>query len=147
MSKRSIIVPILVLGAAAALLFTIKGCWTTWEGGKSEQRTDDAYVRADMTPLSTRISALSRELDVEDYQPVEQGQTLVELEDSDYRAILGEAEAALAGAQAEFENNQAAKRIQDSKVKNAETVVTQATDAVESAKAGCSFCPAGCDSD
>jgi membrane fusion protein (multidrug efflux system) len=138
MSKRSIIVPILVLGVAAGLLFTIMWRWTTFEGGKREQRTDDAYVRADMTPLSTRISGTVKKLDVEDYQLVGQGQTLVELEDSDYRAILGEAEAALAGAQAEFENNQAAKRIQDSKVKNAETVVSQATAAVEAAKAGVS---------
>lgn len=55
MSKRAIIIPILVLGVAAVLLFSIKGYWTTWEGG-GEQRTDDAYVRADMTPMSTRVS-------------------------------------------------------------------------------------------
>ena len=43
MSKRAIIIPVVVLVVAAALLFTIKGCWTSWEGGRAEQRTDDAY--------------------------------------------------------------------------------------------------------
>jgi membrane fusion protein, multidrug efflux system len=136
MSKRSIIIPVLVLGIAGGLLFTINGCWTTWEGGSAEQHTDDAYVRADMTPLSTRISGTVKKLDVEDYQSVQQGQVLVELDDSDYAAILGEAEAALAGAQAQLEDNQASKRIQDAKVRNAETVVSQSMEAVESAKAG-----------
>ena len=136
MSKRSIIIPVLILGAAAGLFFMISGCWTSWEGGKPEQRTDDAYVRADMTPMSTRIAGTVKKVDVEDYQSVQPGQTLVELDDSDYSATLGEAEAALAGAQAELEDNQAAKRIQDAKIKNAETVIAQSAAVVEAAKAG-----------
>jgi hypothetical protein len=42
MSKRSIIVPVVTLGIAALLLFTINGCWNSWEGRTGEQRTDDA---------------------------------------------------------------------------------------------------------
>ncbi len=136
MSKRAIIVPVLVLGVAVALLFTIKGCWTTWEGGNAEQRTDDAYVRADMTPMSTRISGTVKKVDVEDYETVTPGQTLVELDDADYQAVLAQAEAALAGAQAALANNQATKHIQDAKVQNAETMVQQALAGVTAAKAG-----------
>ncbi len=136
MSKRTIIVPIVVLGVAAILLFTIKGCWNSWQGGSAEQRTDDAYVRADMTPLSTRISGTIRKVDVNDFETVKSGQLLVELDDADYRAILAEANAALAGAQAQLEDNQAAKRIQDVKIQNAETVVEQSAAAVSAAKAG-----------
>ena len=55
-------------------------------------------VRADMTPLSTRISGTVRSMDVNDYQPVKHGQLLVQLDDADYRAKLEEAKAALAGA-------------------------------------------------
>ena len=55
MFKR-IIIPVVTLGVAALLLFAINGCWNSWEGRAGEQKTDDAYVRADMTPLSTRIS-------------------------------------------------------------------------------------------
>ncbi len=138
MSKRALIVPVVVLVVAGALLFTIKGCWTSWEGGHAEQRTDDAYVRADLTPLSTRISGTVRKMEVGDYQAVQPGQLLVQLEDQDYAAGLAEAKAALAGAQAQLEDNQAAKRIQDVTVQNAETGVAQAEAAVNAAKAGVS---------
>jgi membrane fusion protein (multidrug efflux system) len=136
MAKKGIIIPAVILGMAAALLFTVKGCWTTWEGGGAEQRTDDAYVRADMTPMSTRISGTVKKVDVADYEKVEPGQTLIELDDADYQAILAQAKAALAGAQASLANNQAAKRIQDAKVENAETTVQQAVAAVNAAQAG-----------
>ena len=138
MSKRALIVPVVVLVVAAALLFTIKGCWTSWEGGHAEQRTDDAYVRADLTPLSTRISGTVRKMEVGDYQAVQPGQLLVQLEDQDYAAALAEAKAALAGAQAQLEDNQAAKGIQDVAVQNAQTGVAQAEAAVNAAKAGVS---------
>src|SRR5882757_920872 len=138
MSKRAMIVPVVVLVVAAALLFTIKGCWTSWEGGHAEQRTDDAYVRADLTPLSTRISGTVRKMEVGDYQAVQPGQLLVQLEDQDYAAGLAEAKAALAGAQAQMEDNHAAKGIQDVTVQNAETGVAQAEAAVNAAKAGVS---------
>ena len=136
MSKRVIIVPVITLGVAAILLFTIKGCWTSWEGGGAEQRTDDAYVRADMTPLSTRVSGTVRKVEVEDFTSVKSGQLLVQLDDEDYQAVLAEARAALDGAQAALEDNQSAKRIQDARILNAETVIAQATAAVNAAKAG-----------
>jgi membrane fusion protein (multidrug efflux system) len=136
MTKRAVVVPVITLAVAAVLLFTIKGCWTSWEGGGTNQRTDDAYVRADMIPLSTRVSGTVRKVEVEDFATVKPGQLLVQLDDEDYGAILAEANAALAGAQAALDDNQAAKRIQDSKIQNAETVVVQATAAVNAAKAG-----------
>jgi membrane fusion protein, multidrug efflux system len=135
MWKRSIIVPVVTLGIAALLLLTINGCWNSWEGRAGEQRTDDAYVRADMTPLSTRISGTVRSMDVDDYQLVKLGQLLVQLDDEDYRAKLEEAKAALAGAQAQLADNQSAKFIQDAKIQNAETGIAQATAAVSAAKA------------
>ena len=136
MAKRAIIVPVVTLCVAAALLFTIRGCWTTWEGGSAEQRTDDAYLRADMTPLSTRVSGTVRKLEVGDYEAVTPGQLLVQLDDEDYAATLEESKAGLAGAQAQLANNQAAKLIQDVKIQNAEAGVAQATAAVNAAKAG-----------
>jgi membrane fusion protein (multidrug efflux system) len=136
MSKRAVIIPIITLGVAATLLFTIQGCWTSWTGSRVDQQTDDAYVRADMTPMSTRISGTVRKIDVNDFEAVKRGQLLVELDDADYRATLEEAKAALAGAEAELEDNQAAKRIQDAKVQSAEASVIQAAGAVDAAKAG-----------
>jgi membrane fusion protein, multidrug efflux system len=134
MSKRAVLVPVITLGVAALLLFTIQGRWNSWEGGKADQYTDDAYVRADMTPLSTRISGTVRKVDVNDFEAVKAGQLLVQLDDEDYRAILEESKAALAGAQASLEDNQSAKRIQDSRIQSAETNVLQAAAAVDAAQ-------------
>ncbi len=136
MSKRAILIPIFVLGVAALLLFTIQHRWTSWEGGRAEQQTNDAFVRADVTPMSTRVSGTVRRVDVNDFETVKPGQLLVELDDVDYRAMLEEAKAALAGAKAELENNQAAKLIQDAKIESAEASVVQASAAISAAKAG-----------
>ena len=87
MSKRGFIVPVLTLSVAAILLFAIKGYWTLWEGGSAEQKTDDAYMRADVTPLSTRISGTVRKVGVNDFEEVKPGQLLVQLDDDEYRAV------------------------------------------------------------
>src|ERR1700720_1409167 len=136
MSKRAVITPIVVLGVAGLLLFTINGCWTRWEGGGAEQRTDDAYLRADMTPLSTRISGTVRKVNVNDYQSVKAGQILIELDDDDYRAALNQAQAALAASEASLADNQAAKRIQDAQIDAAKAGVVQAEAVINAAKAG-----------
>jgi membrane fusion protein, multidrug efflux system len=136
MSKRAVIIPVVILAIAAFLLFTINGCWTSWEGAKAEQRTNDAYVRADMTPLSTRISGTVRKIDVDDFEAVKPGQLLVQLDDEDYRAIVEQAKAALAAAKAQFDDNQASKRIQDAQILSAEAGIAQAAAAVDAAKAG-----------
>jgi membrane fusion protein, multidrug efflux system len=136
MLKRTILIPIAILVVAACLFFAINGHWTSWEGSRGEQKTDDAYVRADLVPLSTRISGTVRKMDVQDFQPVKAGQPLVELNDEDFRAQLEQAKAALAGAQAVLGDNQAAKRIQEAQIQNAETGVAQAEASVAAAQAG-----------
>ena len=120
---------------AAGLLFAIAGYWTEWGGHRANQRTDDAYLRADMTPLSTRVSGTVRKVNVGDYENVKAGQTLVELDDDDYRANLDQARAALAASEASLADNQAAKRIQDAQISAAEAGIVQAQAAVDSAKA------------
>ena len=100
MSKKSLIVPIIVLLVAAGLLIAIAGHWTVWEGDQADQSTDDAYLRADVTPLSTRISGTVRKVRVGDYQTVAAGQALLELDDADYQGNLDQAKAGLASSEA-----------------------------------------------
>ena len=52
------IVPVLILVMAVGIVFLIAGNWNTWVSGKAEQETDDAYTRADLTPLSTKVAGL-----------------------------------------------------------------------------------------
>ena len=136
MSKKAWIIPLIVLLAAAGLLFGIAGHWTGWQGGRPDQETDDAYLKADVTPLSTRISGTVRKVNVGDYQTVKSGQTLIELDDDDYRAALDQAKAALAASEAALEDNQAAKRIQDAQIEAADAGVVQAQAAINAAEAG-----------
>jgi membrane fusion protein, multidrug efflux system len=136
MSKKSLIIPLIVLLAAAGLLFGIAGHLTGWEGNRPDQVTDDAYLRADMTPLSTRISGTVRKVSVSDYQSVNAGQTLLELDDDDYQANLNQAQAALAASEASLADNQAAKRIQDAQIDAAKAGIVEAEASIDAAKAG-----------
>src|SRR5260370_19780346 len=109
------IVPVLVLLLAAAILFGITGGWNRFVGGGSTQRTDDAFLRADITPLSTRVSGTVAQVAVTDYQRVKAGDLLVQLKDDDFKAQVGQAEAGVAAAQAALENNAKQKDLQISK--------------------------------
>src|SRR5215813_2001352 len=67
------IVPAVVLLLAAAIFVGIAGGWNALVGGRANQKTDDAYLRADITPLSTRVSGTVAQVAVADYQRVKAG--------------------------------------------------------------------------
>jgi membrane fusion protein (multidrug efflux system) len=136
MTKRAVVVPILILSLAVALFFGIRSHWTRGDAEAGDQKTDDAYVRADQTPLSTRISGTVKRVAVRDYQAVKTGQLLVEIDDADYQAMLKESEAALAGASAEYSANQEAKRAADASVEASQAGIEQAQAAIAAARAG-----------
>jgi len=54
---KQYVTPLLVVALALAVFIAITRNWNAWEGGKVEQVTDDAYVRGDLTPLSTKVAA------------------------------------------------------------------------------------------
>ncbi len=91
--------PIAVLLLAAALIITLTRNWNSWEGGRAEQVTDDAIVRGDLTPLSTKVSGIVREVKVSDYQKVRKGDLLVELHDEDYQALVGTSDSRSRGSE------------------------------------------------
>ncbi len=117
---------LVVLFLAAVLLFVITSNWNAWVGGKGSQKTDDAYLRADITPLSTRVSGTVKEVAVEDYQRVKAGDLLVQLKDDDYRAQVEQSEAAVQAAQASLENNSKQKALQESRIDQAQAGVEAA---------------------
>jgi membrane fusion protein (multidrug efflux system) len=121
---------------ALAILITITRNWNAWEGGKVEQVTDDAYVRGDLTPLSTKVSAIVRAVHVEDFQQVHKGDLIVELQDDDYRAQVDQASAAVAAARAAIENNRRQRELQDSRIAKALAGIDQAKAQIAAAEAG-----------
>jgi membrane fusion protein (multidrug efflux system) len=128
--------PILVLLVAAAVVATLTWNWNAWEGGRIEQVTDDAYVRGDLTPLSTKVAGIVREVHVSDYQQVHKGYLLVELEDSDYVAQVAQAGAAVEAAKAAIENNRRQRDLQDSRIGRAVTGIDLANAQINAAQSG-----------
>lgn len=57
--------------------------------------TDDAQVQRHIRPINTRVLGFIKEIRFEEYQHVRKGDTLVVLEDAEYRLQLAQAEAAL----------------------------------------------------
>jgi membrane fusion protein, multidrug efflux system len=119
-------IPLLVLLLAAGILFGIADGWNRFVGGGSTQRTDDAFLRADITPLSTRVSGTVAQVAVTDYQRVKAGDLLVQLKDDDFKAQVAQADAGVAAAQAALENNAKQKELQTSRIEQAQAGVEAA---------------------
>ena len=130
--------PTLVVLLAAALVATITRNWNAWEGGRIEQVTDDAYVRGDLTPLSTKVAGIVRSVKVSDFQSVHAGDLLVELQDDDYQAQVALASAAVEAAKAAIENNRRQRELQDSRIQRALAGIDQAKAQIIAAEAGIS---------
>jgi membrane fusion protein (multidrug efflux system) len=133
---KEYVTPLLVVVLALAVLITITRNWNAWEGAKVEQVTDDAYVRGDLTPLSTKVAGIVRAVHVEDFQQVHKGDLIVELEDDDYQAQVDQATAAVAAARAAIENNRRQRELQDSRIAKALAGTDQANAQIAAAEAG-----------
>lgn len=83
------IVVLVLLGAYAAFQLLY---------GRYHESTDDAYVAADVMPVTSEIAGTVSSVLVDDTQHVEPGQTLVELDRADARIALAAARADLARA-------------------------------------------------
>ena len=133
---QNYITTVLIVLLALAVLITITRNWNAWEGGKVEQVTDDAYVRGDLTPLSTKVSGIVRSVDVADYQRVHQGDLLVELQDDDYQAQVDQAKAAVEAARAGIQENLRQRQLQDARIDKALAGIDQSKAQIAAAEAG-----------
>src|SRR5262245_10619836 len=132
------LVPTIILAMAAGILVLITGNWNRWIGDRTWQSTDDAYVRADLTPLSTKVAGIVQNVAVSDYQSVKAGELLVQLRDDDFRAQVQQAEAAVRSGEDALVNNQRQKELQDARI-------AQAGDGIRSAEADIASAQAGID--
>jgi membrane fusion protein (multidrug efflux system) len=132
----SYLTPIAVLLLAAALIITLTRNWNAWEGGRIDQVTDDAYVRGDLTPLSTKVPGIVSSVHVSDYQQVHKGDLLVELEDKDYQAQVDQANAAIAAARAAINNNLRQRELQDARIAKALEGIDLSKAEIAAAQAG-----------
>ena len=64
----------------------------------SVEFTDNAYVHQHITPIDSRVQGLTKEIRFDEYTPVHKGDTLVIIEDTEFRLRVAQAEAALTTA-------------------------------------------------
>lgn len=117
LSKLRSILPVLfVLSLAAALFFVVANRYNPWLADRSVQTTDDAQIRADVTPLSTKANGIVALVAVTDYQRVKAGDLLVQLRDDDFRAQVDVAAASVVASEAALENLRSQRNLQRSRI-------------------------------
>lgn len=55
--------------------------------------TDNAQIKQHITPINTRVQGFIKKIYFDEYQPVHKGDTLLIIEDSEFRLRLAQAEA------------------------------------------------------
>jgi membrane fusion protein (multidrug efflux system) len=126
--KRAALALALTLGVAVAAEYSY-GYLTS---GRYLESTDDAYVKADSTLISPKVSGYIAEVLVGDNQPVKAGQPLARIDDRDFRT-------ALAQAHADVEASEAAVRNLDAQISLQQPLIEQGTADVASAEATLKF--------
>lgn len=137
--RRSLALPIVALAAIAA------GGWygyDYWTYGRFMISTDDAYVEGDITTIAPKVTGYIAKVNVVANQQVKAGDTLVTLDNGDYRIAADQAEAQIAteklslnrfdaqiaGGEASVQQAEAQKTALQATVRGAEISLKRATD-------------------
>jgi len=98
------VIPLFAVLVALGFIALATVRWDEWTGSAAIQSTNDAYVRADLTRLSSRVAGEVLTVAVGDFQRVKAGDLLIQIDPADYQAQVAQAEAGVAGAQAALDN-------------------------------------------
>lgn len=102
-----------VIVIIAAALFAILAILYSWQlppfAGLSE-KTDNAYVRGQVTIISPQVSGYVTRVSVQDFAEVKAGQILATIDDRIYRARVAQAEANVAAQEAALANSAQAQK-------------------------------------
>jgi membrane fusion protein (multidrug efflux system) len=129
----------------AALAVAAYYGWRWYDVSRDVQATDNAYVRGEITNLSSRVTGYAVEVLLDDNMPVKAKQVVVRIDPRDFRmtversqAALDQAKASLTqiGDQRELERSKiavadAALRSAQAQAKNAEITLTRATELLQ----------------
>jgi membrane fusion protein (multidrug efflux system) len=135
--KRVLLAVALIGAIGAAGLFG----WRWYDRSRDIQGTNDAYVRGEITDISSRVTGYAVEVLVDDNMPVKAAQVIVRIDPRDFRMNVDKAQAALdqaranlgqIGAQRELENSkilvaEASLRSAQAQTKNANLTLERAT--------------------
>jgi membrane fusion protein, multidrug efflux system len=94
--RRRVILPVLIVLALLGALWAFK----QWSYGRVHESTDDAAVDGHLVPVLAKVSGYVQGVTVSDNDHVRADSLLVQIDPSEYRVRLAQAEADLAAAQA-----------------------------------------------
>jgi len=126
--KRAAFALALSLGVAGAAELGY-GYLTT---GRYLETTDDAYVKADSTIISPKVSGYISQVLVGDNEKVEAGQLLARIDDRDFKTALNQAHADVAASEAAVRNL-------DAQIELQQPIIEQETADVAAAEANLKF--------
>jgi membrane fusion protein (multidrug efflux system) len=118
-------------------VLVIGGSWygiSKYRHSLHHEDTDDAQVSADISPVIPRIPGYIKDVQVKDNQQVKKGDTLLILDDRDYKIKLEEAEAALGIAQSNLNSAKATTNVAKANIATSQTSVGMVDAQIEAAK-------------
>ncbi len=113
-----------VVIGAGLLIFA---SYALWHGVTPFEKTDTAYVKGDLTFVSTKVSGYVSEVLTENNQRVAPGQVLARIDPRDFEAARRDAEASVAQQRAALIQIDAQERLQQSQIRVADAAVASAS--------------------
>jgi membrane fusion protein (multidrug efflux system) len=131
-SRQAIKRAALALALALAVAGMTEFGYTYLTSWRYLESTDDAYVKADSTIVSPKVSGYLAEVLVGDNEPVKAGQLLARIDDRDFKTALNQADA-------DVDASAAAVRNLDAQIALQQPVIEQGTADVAAAEANLKF--------
>ena len=116
------------------LIGGIAWAWSHFVHGWNTEYTDDAQVCRHITPINARVPGFIKEIRFSDFQHVKKGDTLVIIEDAEYRLHVAQAEAGLKGSKSSSSVVTATMGTNTSDVQSASAGIEEARVAMINAK-------------
>lgn len=133
--RRALMWTIILGAVAVAGVLLVLHAWRLPPFSNAVQRTENAYVRGQVTIVSPQVSGYVTRVLVQDYQAVKAGELLVTIDDRIYRQRLEQARATLHAAQAALANSAQTRQ-------SARGSVAQSSASVQGAEAQLAKAPA-----
>jgi membrane fusion protein, multidrug efflux system len=119
-----------VLVASGAVLsagLLIFGGYALWHDVVPFEKTNNAYIKGDLTYISTKVPGFVSEVLTENNRRVAPGEVLARIDPRDFEAAAKDAEAAVAQQQATLVQIDAQEKLQQSQIRVADAAVATAT--------------------
>jgi multidrug resistance efflux pump len=116
----------LVLAASLAAASTVLYAWRLPPFRTAVETTDNAYVRGNVTVIAPKVDGYVASVLVMDFQHVQKGQALVQLDRRIYAQRLEQARGNLSAQEANLANVEQARRVREAAIAGAEAAVAAA---------------------